>query len=201
VTEREIAESIRTHAPGSAVMIDRSEDPAYAELFRLLRSHFLAFLSFGTSPGSGEDLLQELYTLMLDAIERDRVDQPDALVSYARGVARNLRAGAIEKQTERLRRVVDIRPAFKSCERELIDRDDAAEMSGIIHAVIAGLSAQDRELIDRFFFRGQRHAAIREAMHLSPGQLHSRMDRVRQRLKRGYERTMRLSPGDDRGPA
>jgi hypothetical protein len=163
VTEREIATSIRVHTPHSELMLHRIEDPAYAALFTLLRSKFLGMLSVGTSLGSGEDLLQELYTIMLAALEDDRIDDLDALSAFARGAARHLRSAAIEKQTERLRRAVDIRPAFKSYEREIIEREEAAELAGVLTAMIAGLEPLDRELVDRFYFRGHTGAMIAAA--------------------------------------
>jgi RNA polymerase sigma factor (sigma-70 family) len=193
VTERDIAEEIR-RAPAS-------NQAASDSLYRLLRSKFLPFLSQGTSPENGEDLLHELYMLVRASIVADRIEDLDALSAYARGVARKLRTRAIQKQALRMRKVIPIdqvdayrkRPRHDP-EDEAITREEASELAGVFQAMLAGLDPLDRSLIERFYFRGQGAERIQADLGLGPGQFRLRMQRLRQRLKDDYERIQRLAP-------
>jgi len=196
VTEREIAEEIRARGPSGS-----GPNSAYAELYRLLRAKFLNYLSFRTSEDTGEDLLQELYTRLRVALEQDRIEDLDALSAYARGMARNIRSRAMQKQAERMRKVkiIPIGPHLKArddVEKEAIGREEAAELAGVFQALLAELDPIDRSLVERFYFRGHPAETIQADLGLGPGQFRGRMERLRARLKSDYERIQRLSPPD-----
>jgi RNA polymerase sigma factor (sigma-70 family) len=206
VTERDIAQAIQA---GSRLGFEGSMVPlvldARAELYRLLREKFQKQLAFGTSKESGEDLLQELYMRVTRAIENDQIEDPDALVAYARGMAANLRTRAIQKQTARMRKVVRIdsyrkrdsdtlRSLGNDPEQDAIAREEASELAGIFHALLADLDPIDRTMVDRFYFRGHDPVTIQADLGLGPGQFRGRMYAIRQKLKSDYERVKRLSP-------
>lgn len=205
MTEREIAEAIKR---GRTARRARPDDPAAADelydahqhLHRLLKTKFLAYLSFGTSKENGEDLLQELCLALVLAIDEDRIEDLDALTAYARGAARNLRSRAIEQQAARMRNVIPIGPYLKANddhERDAIARDEAAELAGIFHGLLADLDPLDRSLVERFYFRGQAAERIQADLGLGPGQFRGRMERLRKQLKADYERVKRYSPPDE----
>lgn len=191
MTERQIAEQLR-HGPAD-------DHSASRELYRLLRGKFLAFLSLGTSIENGEDLLHELFMLVTTAIAQDRVEDLDALSAYSRGVARKLRTRALQKQSERMRRVIPIGPYLKVAddqEREAITREEASELAGVFQAMLDDLDPLDRSLIERFYFRGQSAETVQADLGLGPGQFRMKMHRLRARLKSDYERIQRLAPND-----
>jgi RNA polymerase sigma factor (sigma-70 family) len=205
VTDREIAEAIRR---GREARRARPDDPgpvdelseAHGHLHRMLKTRFLGFLSFGTSKETGEDLLQELCIGMVIAIDEQRIEDLDALGAYARGMARNLRSRAIEKQSERMRKVIPIGPYLASGvdhEKDQIEREQAAELAGIFQGLLADLDPQDRSLVERFYFRGQDAAQIQSDLGIGPGQFRGKMERLRKQLKADYERIKRLSPPDE----
>jgi RNA polymerase sigma factor (sigma-70 family) len=194
VTEREIAEAIQ------GPQCPRRSD-ALSELYgRLLR--FLPFLAVGTSMAAAEDLLHELYKLLISALENSRIEDPDALLAYAWGMARKLRSRALEKQAERMRKVISIEPYLAAGapdrsadpERELIDREEAAQLAAIFELLLAEMDPLDRRLVERFYLCGHNLAGIAADLGIAQDALNSRMYRLRKQLKRGYERIQRLSP-------
>jgi RNA polymerase sigma factor (sigma-70 family) len=205
VTEREIAEAIRQ---GRQVAAARDTGPlvqAYAQLHRLLRANFLRYLVYRVGQDAGEDLLQELTLLVIQAIEEDRIEDSNALLSFARGVARNLRSRAAETQSRLMGKVIPLPKRDKTAasgdgsspEAELIDREQAAQMAGIFQSLLGELDPEHREIVLRFYFRGQPAAQIQRELKLTAMQLKARMQLARTKLQRGYRRLKLLSPPDE----
>lgn len=219
MTERQIAEAIklgralrRSHPDNQAVCEHLAA--AHQALHGLLRSRFARFLAFGTTDGSGDDLLQQLCINMEAAIDAGRIEDLDALVPYARGMARNLKARAIHKQNVRMRKVVSIeayshRGRDRDGERQIvelrsggnpelasIEREEAAHLAGVFQAILSDLDPLDRALVERFYFRGQDAETIQADLGLGPGQFRMKMHRLRARLRSDYERIQRLAPDD-----
>ncbi len=209
MTERQIAEAIKRGR--AAAEPKRDTGPlvhAYAQLHRLLRRKFDKYLAFGTGRETGEDLLQELHLLLIQAIEEDRLDDPDALLSFARGIARHIRSRAIERQAQRLKlllpedeREKNARDPNVDTEKELIDREQAAELAGIFMGLLGELDPVDREVVLRYSFRGQTPKQVQAAMNLSATAFKMRKMRALARLRSLYNRTERLSPPDLKGAA
>jgi RNA polymerase sigma factor (sigma-70 family) len=205
VTERQIAEAIRS---GRKVAAQRDIGPlmqAYVQLTRLLKSKFSTYFKAAAGSEAGEDLLQELFLLVIMALEEDRIEDPDALVSYARGMARNLRAKAIERQATRMRREIEPGENLKapgvSPEAEAISRHEAAELAGIFQSLLGELDDIDREIVLRFYFRAQDAETIQGELGITREVFRVRKSRAVQRLQSMYKRTERLSPENEPPPA
>lgn len=201
--QRHIAEAIR-FCP-----LERSERQLRAEacreLYQLLRQRLLRYLGRGTTHQACEDMLHEIYDLMIDAIEGDRIADLDAVDAYAFGIARNVRARALEKQARRMSNVISIdsfrrrdqpRDPRPDAEHDLIEREAAASLAGIFHQLLSELGPMDRRLVERFYISGHEPAAIAAAYGFTPSAFEQRMYRIRRKLKAAYETLNRLSPED-----
>jgi RNA polymerase sigma factor (sigma-70 family) len=219
VTQRQIADAIKIGRAQRRLLPDEPSScealaRAHQALYTLLKQRFASFLAFGTNDGSADDLLQELCIKMVAAIDEDRIEDLDALVPYARGMARKIKSRAIYQQFGRMRKVVSIEAyqhrganrdrevssvelrSHGDPERGAIEREEAAELAGVFQAILAELDPLDRSLIERFYFRGQDAECIQAELGLGPGQFRMKMHRLRARLKSDYERIQRLTPND-----
>ncbi len=116
-----------------------------------------------------EDRLHEILVVVLEAIRRGELRDPERLAGFVSTVARRSVAAEIRGAISRRRRLVDssnceaATPAALSPEARAVDGEQVAT----ILEIVRGLKARDREVLTRFYLKEETPLEICEGMHIS----------------------------------
>lgn len=165
-------------------------DPsAEEELVNYLRTLFGA--GYRRSLGIlAEDYLQELSVEAIEAIRRNRIEHPDALIPYCWKTANNIRINGIKKAARDSERLVVLegdRHAVAPTQEVALLEYERAQLA---LSLIEDLEPVSQEIILRVYFRHQKQAQVCREMELSPNEFRGRKDRAVERLKQAYRRTV-----------
>ena len=156
------------------------EDAAWRELVeRFSRYVYAITRAHRLDESDAEDVFQETFTRIYEHLGRLRDD--DAIRPWIGQLTRRL-------CIDRLRAAVRDPVPDDSEERGELDRrmiavDDAVS----VHEALRTLSADCREILDRFFCRDQSYNTIGELLDLPPGTIASRISRCLGKLRTAYE--------------
>jgi len=156
------------------------EDAAWRELVeRFSRYVYAITRAHRLDESDAEDVFQETFTRIYEHLGRLRDD--DAIRPWIGQLTRRL-------CIDRLRAAVRDPVPDDSEERGELDRrmiavDDAVS----VHEALRTLSADCREILDRFFCRDQSYNTIGELLDLPPGTIASRISRCLGKLRIAYE--------------
>lgn len=147
--------------------------------YRGLKHYFTRHL--GSS--HGEDCAQQTILGLLRAIRENRVEQPERLAGYAKGIAANVLREAIQSKVARRTRECDL------AEQPLCDPDrrpdDAfahRQRARIMRRVLDELSVRDREILRRFYLLEQTAGQICAEMGLTETRFRLAKSRAKQKL-------------------
>lgn len=151
--------------------IQEGDDDAAGELY--LRFHrgirFLLFRSLGPEC---DDVLQEVFLIVLSAIRDGRIEDTSRLAGYVRGVARNLIHEEIGRRQRARDRNIDCEePGLNlvSSDRPDEQRERSASTE-LAQRVLGELNTRDREILTRFYLQDQSEEQIRADMRLTETQ-------------------------------
>jgi len=174
----------------------RDRDPAslnhFYEYFQVqIRSYALHNLRSGMA----DDFVQDVFVAVLTRVDAGEPQDPSKLPAYVFGIARRL-----------VFRRYDLRANPRPAEIDtalLPDLRDGADMGMIrklnarlIRRLVARLSARDRDVIDRVFFRDQDRPTAAREMGISQDRLRPILCRALKRFKREWDK----EPGADERP-
>jgi len=163
------------------------EDAAWRELVeRFSRYVFAITRAHRLDEADAEDVFQETFARIYEHLGRLRDDE--AIRPWIGQLTRRL-------CIDRLRASVRDPVPDTSEERGEIDRSLAAVDEAVsVQEAMRTLSADCREILDRFFCRDQSYNTIGELLDLPPGTIASRISRCLGRLRVAYEGRSGASP-------
>jgi len=149
--------------------IRRGDETGVQELYAALRDGIRAGLARSVGVQSVDDRLHEVLVIVLEAIRRGQLREPERLMGFVRTVARrravaHIRGAALQRR--RFVAVSDIEPCApldqnpEMCAARLQQLDR-------VKSVLRELSARDREIMERFYFLEQSPRQICGEMKLS----------------------------------
>lgn len=157
---------------------------AEAQLYQLLQSRILRML-IGRCPGHAEDLLQETWIRVAQAIRSNALQNAECLIGYAVIVARRLVSDHYRRARKPTAKVVSISEAVRVPDPNPDVLDDLLKretLQGVMNG-LAQLSDTDRELILMFYFEDQPADEIALALGMNPDQLRLRRWRAMKKLR------------------
>jgi len=156
------------------------EDAAWRELVeRFSRYVYAITRAHRLDESDAEDVFQETFTRIYEHLGRLRDD--DAIRPWIGQLTRRL-------CIDRLRAAVRDPVPDDSEERGELDRRMSAVDDAVsVHEALRTLSADCREILDRFFCRDQSYNTIGELLDLPPGTIASRISRCLGKLRTAYE--------------
>jgi RNA polymerase sigma-70 factor (ECF subfamily) len=156
------------------------EDAAWRELVdRFSRYVFAITRAHRLGESDAEDVFQETFARIYEHLGRLRSD--DAVRPWIGQLTRRL---CIDKLRAAVRdSVVDDPEERGEVDRRLVMVDEAVS----VHEALRTLSADCREILDRFFCRDQSYNTIGELLDLPPGTIASRISRCLGKLRLAYE--------------
>lgn len=121
---------------------------------------------------SVEDRLHEVLVIVIEAIYRGEVREPERLLGFIKTVARRRAIAHIRSAAFERRRFVTVEvsdpfaPTDQDPERTTARREKLARMHKVLHA----LHSRDREILERFYFKEEPAAQICREMRLTATQ-------------------------------
>ena len=144
-------------------LVDRYARYVYAIAARVYR----------LDPSDAEDVFQEVFARVFERL--DTLRDVDALRPWIAQTTRRCAVDALRRSGRET--VVEQLP--DSADESLAQLDEAMT----VHAALAGLSPDCREILDRFFTRDESYRTIGTELELPPGTIASRIARCLARLR------------------
>jgi RNA polymerase sigma factor (sigma-70 family) len=156
------------------------EDAAWRELVeRFSRYVFAIARAHRLGPSDAEDVFQETFARIYEHLGRLRSDE--AIRPWIGQLTRRL---CIDRLRAAVREpVLDDAEEQGEVDRRLTAVDEAVS----VQEALRTLSADCREILDRFFCRDQSYNTIGELLDLPPGTIASRISRCLAKLRQAYE--------------
>ncbi len=161
--------SIETRVDVSDVRNDYSKN--YSKYFAYARL-------FTPSRAAAEDLVQQAFVNIIDALEKDQTITEDTLSAYVKKIIRNLSISHHRKvSVQPLLRVVNIDSPSAESEYALSSDKD------IVAKAISGLSETQRAIIVMHYFDGLKVREIAEELNMSVSTAKTHLQRARQNIE------------------
>jgi RNA polymerase sigma-70 factor, ECF subfamily len=181
------SEKERISCTNLVILVDRirtCQMDGMEELYRLFSRGLCFYLRRQTGPQDSEDRLHDVFILIVQAIRRGEIRDPERLLGFVRTVARRQVSAHID-------RVVHARANESPLESErgIVDGGGSPEQSAIfrerahlIKRVLSELSNRDREILTRFYLKEQSESKICLEMRLTETQFRLLKSRAKARF-------------------
>ena len=148
--------------------------------FRSLRYYFYRQLG----PCDGDDAYHELIIDLFTQIRRGSLREPARLAAYAKAIAAKKVAGCVRIRVLSRNREVSVECRDRLATSSMDPEAEAIqkENESIAARVLLSVSARDREVLTRFYIKGERPEAIETAMGLTSTQFRLIKSRAKQRF-------------------
>ena len=146
--------------------IRNQDETGAADLYASLAAPLRARLSRVVGPDDVDDSLQEVVVIVLAAIRREKVRDPERLAGFVGTIARRRMVAHLRSRMFRRRFVgeLDMVASRDQSPEESVVRQERVEL---LARVLRRLSARDREILERFYFREQNPEQICSEMRLT----------------------------------
>jgi RNA polymerase sigma-70 factor, ECF subfamily len=174
--DRQTPRNESTAQPSWADIVDRirrDEPSGMEELYKVFRKGVRFFLLRQFGVRDLDDKVHDIFVIVLTAIKRGDLREPERLMGFVRTVIRRQAAAHIEQIKQERRQQADLDDVIpfvqdeqKDPEHEAIDK----EKTEIAARVLRSLCTRDREVLIRFYVKGHRPETIWAEMGLTPTQ-------------------------------
>ena len=163
----------------------RAEDRgAMEELYRLFGRGIRFYLCRQLGPQELEDKVHDTFLIVVQAIQRGDLREPERLMGFVRTVVKRQVAASIEQAVQSRRDMQDLEQGSGISDKsqtpeESVIRGQRAE---IMAAILRGISQRDREILTRFYLLEQPQEQICEEMSLTDTQFRLLKSRAKARF-------------------
>ncbi|MCU0228017.1 MAG: sigma-70 family RNA polymerase sigma factor [Bryobacterales bacterium] len=174
------------------VRIRRNDDDAKKQLYQVFNRGIRFQLVRHLGTADIEDKVHDTFLIVLQAIMRDDLRNPESLLGYIRTVVRRQIANYIERAMLRRRE----HPVFMEVEggHRMADPEQRllhAERLRLMRQILSELSPRDREVLVRFYIEEMPQEQICEQMGLSMNQFRLLKSRAKARFSELGKRQLR----------
>jgi RNA polymerase sigma-70 factor (ECF subfamily) len=172
-------------APATYVEWIRQGDPAGIEaLCKTFYRGIRFFVSRHLGPEEADDRAHDAILIVVQAIRRGELRDPNCLPGYVRTVVRRLIATQIGCRVETRQRQVALESALETGDSRANPEAAAAaqERTEIMREILMGLSQRDREVLTRFYVLEQNKPQICQEMGLTGTQFRLLKSRAKARF-------------------
>lgn len=163
-------EVVHANCHGDLVARVRANDSAaITELYQLVQRG-VRFLIVGRVDYSEiDDVLHDVFVAAMRAIHEETIKSPNFLLAYLRGTARN-KVGWILETRRRYRPSPAEDEEFATAECSPEEQIDERQRIAVMKRLLAAMSTADRDVLARFYLRGESPTSICESMGLTATQ-------------------------------
>lgn len=150
--------------------VREGEQHAKGQLFDLLRNGIACLVSRQLGTQDSEDIVHDVYLIVLRAIEESRLRDPERLLAYTRVVTRRRIANGIRENVKRRARDSGVDPEDLPASGSQEDHAVRQEQVKIMNSLLLELKPKEREVLVRFYLKGESEERICREMELTATQ-------------------------------
>ena len=164
--------------------IQRDEPAALEDLYRIFSKGMRFYLCRQLGPQDLDDRVHDCFLIVVQAIRRGDLREPERLMGFARTVVRRQIAGHIDSAVQTRRSQVDLDSSapLTDSSRDPEEELAAREQHQLAVSVLKGISRRDREILTRFYLEEQSQERICADMNLSETQFRLLKSRAKARF-------------------
>ena len=157
---------------------------AMEELYRLFYRGVRFYLCRQLGPQDLDDKIHDTFVIVVQAIRRGELREPERLMGYVRTVVRRQVAAHIDSAIHSRREVLDVEDGVRLADKRNNPEQMAMvdEQSDLMVQVLHTISRRDREILTRFYLQEQSQEEICREMGLSDTQFRLLKSRAKQRF-------------------
>lgn len=158
-----------------AALVDRikaGDDAGMEQLYKLFSRGIRYYLCRQLGPQELEDKVHDTFLIVVNAIKRGDLREPERLMGFVRTVVRRQVAAYIECAVHTRREQTDLESGVTVADRKQNPEQEAIvkEKSALMQAALGALSKRDRDILVRFYLMEQTQEQICEEMNLTETQ-------------------------------
>ena len=164
--------------------IQLGEESGMAELYRLFARGIRFYLCRQLGPQELDDKVHDTFLIVVQAIQRGEVREPERLMGFVRTVVRRQVAAHIDHVVHRRREEIDLDVGVRVADRRSNPEQTAAFRQKVefMLSVLDSLSVRDREILKRFYLDEQSQEEVCGDMNLSETQFRLLKSRAKARF-------------------
>jgi RNA polymerase sigma-70 factor (ECF subfamily) len=169
---------------GIVARIQNHENPAMEELYHIFGKGIRYYLCRQLGPQELDDKVHDTFLIVVQAIQRGDVREPERLMGFIRTVVRRQVAAYIDQMVHSRREELDLEMGTRIADRRrnpeqhMMVRQNAAIMKN----VLLQLPERDREILIRFYLREEPQEQICQEMDLTETQFRLFKSRAKARF-------------------
>jgi RNA polymerase sigma-70 factor (ECF subfamily) len=177
----------------------RSGDPAGLEkLYSVFARGVRFYLWRQLGPQDLDDKVHDTFLMVVQAIQRDEIREPERLMGFVRTIVRRQVAAHIDRAVQNRRRQVNIEAGLELTDCNNNPESGAMERQEreLMISVLQGMSQRDRDILTRFYLLNHSQERICREMGLSSTQFRLLKSRAKMRFGLAGRRKLkrRLTP-------
>jgi len=164
--------------------IRRGEEGGMEELYKVFSAGIRYYLCRQLGTQELDDKVHDTFLIVVQAIRRGDLREPERLMGFVRTVARRQVAAHIDRASHRRREEEELDSGFLVPDNTRNPEDGviARERVEIMKEALAGVSKRDREILTRFYLKEQPQRQICEEMGLTETQFRLLKSRAKARF-------------------
>jgi RNA polymerase sigma factor (sigma-70 family) len=157
------------------VLVDRikaGEDAGMEQLYKLFSRGIRYYLCRQLGPQELEDKVHDTFLIVVSAIQRGDLREPERLMGFVRTVVRRQVAAYIEEAVHTRREQADLETGISVADRKQNPEQEAMvrQKAELMKSTLAALSIRDRDILVRFYLQEQTQEQICREMRLTETQ-------------------------------
>jgi RNA polymerase sigma-70 factor, ECF subfamily len=142
------------------------------QLYKLFSRGIRYYLCRQLGPQELEDKVHDTFLIVVNAIRRGDLREPERLMGFVRTVVRRQVAAYIEQAVHTRREQTDIESGISIADRKQNPEQEAmnSEKTELMKSALSALSERDREILVRFYLKEQPQEQICREMSLTETQ-------------------------------
>ena len=164
--------------------VQADDTTALEELYRIFARGIKYQICRQLGPQDQEDKVHDCFLIVVQAIRKGELREPDRLMGFVRTVVRRQIAAYIEAVIQARTQITDLETGRivadfgQDPEHCILDREEEE----LAYRVLKGISRRDREILVRFYLREEPQDFICEKMHLTETQFRLLKSRAKARF-------------------
>jgi len=148
------------------------EETGMEQLYRLFSRGIRYYLCRQLGPQELEDKVHDTFLIVVNAIRRGDLREPERLMGFVRTVVRRQVAAYIEQAVHNRREQADLETGVTVADRKENPEQEAMirQKAALMESALSALSERDREILVRFYLKEQPQDQICREMDLTETQ-------------------------------
>ncbi len=157
---------------GLVALIQAGDDSGMEQLYKLFSRGIRYYLCRQLGPQELEDKVHDTFLIVVNAIKRGDLREPERLMGFVRTVVRRQVAAYIETAVHTRREQTDLETGISVADRKQNPEQEAMirEKAELMKSALADLGARDRDILVRFYLKEQSQEQICREMSLTETQ-------------------------------